>query len=122
MPIQWDNGILVKIMLRNYGRRVQMNSSMKNVQIYVGISLAICNRVQLTRYAQKCPCLLINFLLKNELFGFQLLKVPNLDMIETIDSIKLADDLNKKWSTISPNDPLKILLQINTSQEEGNVE
>lgn len=97
-----------------------MNSSMKNVQIYVGISLAICNRVQLTRY--KFPCLLINFLLKNELFGFQLLKVPNLDMIETIDSIKLADDLNKKWSTISPNDPLKILLQINTSQEEGNVE
>lgn len=40
-------------------------------------------------------------------------------MIETIDSIKLADELNKKWSTISPNNPLNILVQVNTSQEEG---
>lgn len=53
------------------------------------------------------------------LMNFQLLKVPRLEMIETVDSVKLADELNKKWSSISPNDPLKILVQVNTSQEEG---
>lgn len=40
-------------------------------------------------------------------------------MVETVDSIKLADELNKKWSSISPNDPLQIFVQINTSLEEG---
>lgn len=40
-------------------------------------------------------------------------------MIETIDSIKLANELNKRWSSILPSDPLKILVQVNTSQEEG---
>lgn len=52
---------------------------------------------------------------------FQLLKVPRLEMIETIDSIKLADQLDKKWSSISPNVPLKILVQVNTSEEEGTI-
>lgn len=40
-------------------------------------------------------------------------------MIETIDSIKLANELNKRWSSISPSDPLKVLVQVNTSNEEG---
>lgn len=48
-----------------------------------------------------------------------MLKVPRLEMIETVDSIKLANELNKKWGNISPNEPLKVLVQVNTSQEEG---
>lgn len=40
-------------------------------------------------------------------------------MIETVDSLKLANELNKKWGNISPNEPLKILVQVNTSEEEG---
>lgn len=38
-------------------------------------------------------------------------------MIETVDSIKLADLLNSKWAK---PDPLKVLVQVNTSQEKGN--
>lgn len=52
-------------------------------------------------------------------FLFQLLKVSRLEMVETIDSIKLANELNKRWSSILPNDPLKVLVQVNTSGEEG---
>lgn len=48
---------------------------------------------------------------------FQVLKVPNLFMIETVDSVKLADLLNSKWSKA---EPLKVLVQVNTSQEDGN--
>lgn len=50
---------------------------------------------------------------------FQLLKVPRLEMIETVDSIKLATELNKKWGNVSPTEPLKVLVQVNTSREEG---
>lgn len=61
------------------------------------------------------------------MFGFdstfeillQLSKVPRLEMIETIDSIKLANELNKRWSSVSSSDPLKVLVQVNTSDEEG---
>lgn len=42
-------------------------------------------------------------------------------MIETVDSIKLATELNKKWGNVSPTEPLKILVQVNTSQEEGSL-
>lgn len=40
-------------------------------------------------------------------------------MIETVDSLKLANLLNQKWGNISPKEPLKIMIQINTSNEEG---
>lgn len=42
-------------------------------------------------------------------------------MIETIDSEKLANKVDKAWERVEkPNKlPLNILLQINTSQEEG---
>lgn len=40
-------------------------------------------------------------------------------MIETVDSFKLADLLNTKWGGLSKLDPLKVLIQINTSQEDG---
>lgn len=40
-------------------------------------------------------------------------------MIETVDSIKLATELNKRLQSISPNKLLNVLIQVNTSHEEG---
>lgn len=48
-----------------------------------------------------------------------MLKVPKLEMIQTVDSTKLADLLNQKWGNVSPTEPLKVLMQVNTSSEEG---
>lgn len=42
-------------------------------------------------------------------------------MVETVDSIKLANELNKKWGNVSPSKPLQVLVQVNTSQEEGKL-
>lgn len=52
----------------------------------------------------------------------KLISCPNLYMIETVDNEKLADILNKKWEEIkkSNNVKLNIMLQVNTSGEEGN--
>lgn len=43
-------------------------------------------------------------------------------MIETIDSEKLANKVDKTWQTVDkPNKlPLNVLLQVNTSKEDGN--
>lgn len=50
----------------------------------------------------------------------KLLSVPNLYMIETVDSQKLATNINRKWPSYGPGDgKLKIMLQVNTSEEEG---
>lgn len=49
----------------------------------------------------------------------QLLKVPRLEMVQTVDSIKLADVLDKKWPVPAAGGPLKILIQVNTSSEDG---
>ena len=44
-------------------------------------------------------------------------------MIQTVDSEKLADSLNKAWAKVKSQNPqkekLKILIQINTSGEDG---
>ena len=39
-------------------------------------------------------------------------------MIETIDSIKLADTVNKMWPQGGPG-KLKVMVQVNTSGEES---
>lgn len=44
--------------------------------------------------------------------------VPSLYMVETIDSIKLADKLNKLIKELRPDRKLNILVQVNTSDEE----
>lgn len=49
----------------------------------------------------------------------KLLKVPRLEMIETVDSVKLANELNKRLSSISSSNLLKVLIQVNTSREEA---
>jgi len=44
--------------------------------------------------------------------------VPNLTMIETVDSTKLADKLNKAVEA-AKRDPLPVMVQVNTSGEES---
>ncbi|CAK4116849.1 unnamed protein product, partial [Aphanomyces euteiches] len=44
--------------------------------------------------------------------------VPNLYLVETVDSIKLASKLDKAWAEKQSSHPLRVLLQVNTSGEE----
>ncbi|EDV93220.1 GH18384 [Drosophila grimshawi] len=50
----------------------------------------------------------------------KVLKLPNLHMIQTVDSEKLADKLDAAWSKLEPppSEPLRILVQVNTSEED----
>ncbi|XP_031659907.1 pyridoxal phosphate homeostasis protein-like isoform X2 [Oncorhynchus kisutch] len=51
----------------------------------------------------------------------KLLGVPNLFMVETVDSVKLADKVNSSWLRLrtASTQTLKIMVQINTSGEES---
>jgi len=49
----------------------------------------------------------------------QLLKIPNLKMVETVDSIKLANSLNKSCKQLRTTEQLAIMVQVNTSGEES---
>ncbi|KFM73868.1 Proline synthase co-transcribed bacterial-like protein, partial [Stegodyphus mimosarum] len=49
----------------------------------------------------------------------KLLGVPNLYMLQTVDSKKLADAVDKAWAKKQEVDPLKIMIQVNTSGEES---
>lgn len=53
----------------------------------------------------------------------KVLSVKNLFIIETVDSEKLASALDAGWMKLSKNDDskLKIMVQVNTSNEEGNL-
>lgn len=44
--------------------------------------------------------------------------IPNLYMIETIDSEKLANTVNKSWKRVEEKEPLNVMIQINTSGED----
>ena len=46
--------------------------------------------------------------------------IPNLYAVETVDSIKKADTLNKACAAVRPDIPLKVFVQVNTSAEDGN--
>lgn len=52
---------------------------------------------------------------------FQVLNTPGIYMIETIDSEKIAAAVNSSWEKIiKPNkEPLNVLVQVNTSNEDG---
>lgn len=51
----------------------------------------------------------------------KVLCLPNIYMIETVDSQKLASQLNKNWPKFGPSgSKLNIMIQINTSGEDGN--
>ncbi|XP_004469434.3 pyridoxal phosphate homeostasis protein [Dasypus novemcinctus] len=49
----------------------------------------------------------------------KLMAVPNLFMLETVDSVKLADKVNSSWQKKSSPERLKVMVQINTSGEES---
>ncbi|KAM4609726.1 pyridoxal phosphate homeostasis protein isoform 2-T3 [Polymixia lowei] len=51
----------------------------------------------------------------------KLLGVPNLFMVETVDSVKLADKVNSSWQRLraASTQRLKVLVQINTSGEQS---
>jgi pyridoxal phosphate enzyme (YggS family) len=66
----------------------------------------------------QCPDILWHFVghLQSNKVNRMLTRVPNLDCIQTVDSIDLADRLNNNLKQQSKT--LNILLQINTSNEE----
>uniref|UniRef100_A0A5F8GBG3 Pyridoxal phosphate homeostasis protein n=1 Tax=Monodelphis domestica TaxID=13616 RepID=A0A5F8GBG3_MONDO len=49
----------------------------------------------------------------------KLIAVPNLYMLETVDSVKLADKVNNSWQKRGSSERLKVMVQINTSGEES---
>ncbi|KAF6376629.1 pyridoxal phosphate binding protein [Rhinolophus ferrumequinum] len=49
----------------------------------------------------------------------KLMVVPNLFMLETVDSVKLADKVNSSWQKKGSSERLKVMVQINTSGEES---
>lgn len=49
-----------------------------------------------------------------------ILSAPNIHVIETVDSKKLATKLNKNWPKFGPpSSKLNIFVQVNTSGEDG---
>lgn len=52
----------------------------------------------------------------------KLLGSPGLFMVETVDSGKIADNLNKQWVKYrNNNEKLRIMVQVNTSAEDGEI-
>lgn len=60
-----------------------------------------------SRVCEELPCL------------FLITAVPNLFMLETVDSVKLADKVNSSWQKKGSPERLKVMVQINTSGEES---
>ncbi|NXH37910.1 PLPHP protein, partial [Dicaeum eximium] len=49
----------------------------------------------------------------------KLIAVPNLFMLETVDSVKLADRVNSSWQKKGSPQRLKVMVQVNTSGEDS---
>ncbi|XP_040545289.1 pyridoxal phosphate homeostasis protein isoform X1 [Gallus gallus] len=49
----------------------------------------------------------------------KLIAVPNLFMLETVDSVKLADRVNSSWQKKGSPQKLKVMVQVNTSGEDS---
>ena len=49
----------------------------------------------------------------------EIVSVPNLFCVHTVDSLKLAGELQKRCVALRPDRPLSILIQVNTSSEES---
>ncbi|NXG41423.1 PLPHP protein, partial [Psilopogon haemacephalus] len=49
----------------------------------------------------------------------KLIAVPNLFMLETVDSVKLADRVNSSWQKKGCPQKLKVMVQVNTSGEDS---
>lgn len=69
---------------------------------------------------EKCPDIkwhFIGHIQRNKVS--KVLSVPNLYIIETIDNEKLANAINDGWKKLNKDNKLKIMVQVNTSNEEG---
>lgn len=69
---------------------------------------------------KKCPDIkwhFIGHIQRNKVS--KVLSVPNLYIIETIDNEKLANAINDGWKKLNKGNKLKIMVQVNTSNEEG---
>jgi pyridoxal phosphate enzyme (YggS family) len=49
----------------------------------------------------------------------QIAKIPNLELVESVDSVKLATELNKACESVNRPSRLNVLIQVNTSGEES---
>lgn len=49
----------------------------------------------------------------------KLMAVPNLSMLETVSSVKLADRVNSSWQKKGCPERLKVMVQVNTSGEDS---
>lgn len=69
---------------------------------------------------EKCPDIKWHFIghLQNNKVN-KVINVPALYMIETLDSEKIANTVDKAWGKLNKPEPLKVLVQVNTSQEEA---
>lgn len=68
----------------------------------------------------KCPEIKWHFigrLQRNKVL--KLIVIPGLYMIESIDSFMLANSVNNGWAYIGKEDRLKVMIQVNTSNEKG---
>lgn len=45
--------------------------------------------------------------------------MPNLYMVETVDSTKLATSMDSAWQRLQKPNKLRVFVQVNTSQEES---
>ncbi|KAH0623186.1 hypothetical protein JD844_031231 [Phrynosoma platyrhinos] len=73
-----------------------------------------------SRILSSCPDIkwhFIGHLQKNNVN--KLIGVPNLFMLETVDSLKLADRVNASWQKKGSLEKLKIMVQVNTSGEDS---
>jgi hypothetical protein len=86
----------------------------------IGILLVTFNQTNVKRlpvsirlnFAYIRPCYL----------NFTVLGIPNLFIVETIDSAKKADTLNKACIAVGRQNKLKVYVQVNTSGEEGKLQ
>ncbi|XP_074020258.1 pyridoxal phosphate homeostasis protein isoform X1 [Numenius arquata] len=72
-----------------------------------------------SRILSSCPEIkwhFIGHLQKNNVN--KLIGVPNLFMLETVDSVKLADRVNSSWQKKGSSQKLKVMVQVNTSGED----
>lgn len=49
------------------------------------------------------------------------LGIPNLWMVESISSIRMAEMINRVWKFKNPDAPLKVLVQVNTAEEPSKI-
>jgi len=80
----------------------------------------LANNFLFFQILEKCPDIhwhFIGHLQRNKVN--KLLSTPNLYMVETVDSAKLADALNSSWIKLEKPNKLKTMVQINTSGEES---